>query len=228
MVNYKYALTLASLLYGIKSQNEDDLIEIGLNANNLIGNKRVRLYKATLPVNQGIVDLPCNAVLVEAVTLNGEDFNISSNLKIGGDYNSLLTEEYIEARKQENHSLYLSGRYVHFNKIGNQIEVDPSIKRVNVLYYGEILDEDGLPELTDSEALAVATYIAYFTKYKDSIRQPTKENLQVTQMLKAEWLKNCNQARLPEYFDQNLLDEILDVKASWNHKHYARSFKPIM
>jgi len=31
------------------------------------------------------------------------------------------------------------------------------------------MDDDGLPELTDKEATAIATYIAYITKFKEGL-----------------------------------------------------------
>jgi hypothetical protein len=40
---------------------------------------------------------------------------------------------------------------------------------VNILYKGILADEDGLPELTDKEATAIATYIAYVTKFKEGL-----------------------------------------------------------
>jgi len=42
----------------------------------MIGNKRMRLYKTTLEVNceDGSVELPCNAEIIEAVTGCQEDY----------------------------------------------------------------------------------------------------------------------------------------------------------
>lgn len=228
MVNFKYSLTLASLMYGVESNNEDDLIEIGLVAFRFIGNKRVRLYKAQLPVINGIVDLPCNADIIEAITLAGEDFNITSNLKNFIDVSSKTIEEYIESRKKETNPLYLNGRFVHYTRVGNQIHIDPSISTVNVLYWAEQLDEDGLPEITDAEALAIAAYIAYTFKYKEAIQFATKISIQVVDTLQKDWLKKCTQARVPEHLDQNIMDEVLDVLGRWPNKTYARSYKPVL
>jgi hypothetical protein len=41
---------------------------------------------------------------------------------------------------------------------------------LNILYKGIIADEDGLPELTDKEANAIATFIAYSNKYKEGLK----------------------------------------------------------
>jgi len=40
---------------------------------------------------------------------------------------------------------------------------------VNVLYKGVIADDEGLPKLTDKEATAIATYIAYVIKFKEGL-----------------------------------------------------------
>lgn len=45
MNNFKYALSLVSTLFGIKSNDEDTLIEIGLIAFGKIGNKRTSYIK---------------------------------------------------------------------------------------------------------------------------------------------------------------------------------------
>jgi len=41
--------------------------------------------------------------------------------------------------------------------------------KINVLYKGVLVDEDGLPELTDKEANALATFVAYTQKYKEGL-----------------------------------------------------------
>ena len=46
-----------------------------------------------------------------------------------------------------------------------------SLKKVAAFdYHGILLDEDGLPEINDKEAIAIAEYIAYVYKYKEAIR----------------------------------------------------------
>jgi hypothetical protein len=39
--------------------------------------------------------------------------------------------------------------------------VNKGLGKVTVLYHRELLDEDGLPEINDKEAIAIAEYIAY-------------------------------------------------------------------
>jgi hypothetical protein len=93
--NFKYAITLAQMLYDIDINDMDTLIEIGLVAYNFIGNKNTHLTTEIVNVDQrtGLVKLPCKADLVEAITYpNEEDWNYTSNIKNNGDYNSLNIE----------------------------------------------------------------------------------------------------------------------------------------
>ena len=39
-----------------------------------------------------------------------------------------------------------------------------------ILYKGQVLDDTGLPEITESEAKAIATFYAYSEKYKEGLR----------------------------------------------------------
>lgn len=224
--NFKYALSLASTMFGIKSNDEDTLIEIALIAFKKIGNKRTTLYKAKLPVNKGVVQLPCNCDILEAVTVDGEDFNIASNIHDFGDRNSQIIENYVESQKRETDGLYIPGRLIHYREQKNCIFVNPCFRSVNILYFGELLDEEGLPELTDQEALALATYIAYTTKWKEYLQNKNKEAGQICQGLKEDWLTQCTQARQPEYISQNTMDEILDGLSRFPNKLYHKSFKP--
>jgi hypothetical protein len=45
-------------------------------------------------------------------------------------------------------------------------------------------------------------------------------------LLKAEWLKYCDAARV-DYINQNDMNNILDAKTSWNRKIFNKSYKPI-
>lgn len=228
--NFHYAITLAQILYEIEGDN-DDLEEIGLVAYNFIGNKNTRLYKALLDVNceDGSIELPCNVDIIEAVTYCGpEDWKYTSNTKEYGDHHSLYTENYIESKKAFLNPLYISGKYVEYKRVGNRLYVNKGLGKVNVLYHGILLDEEGLPKINDKEAIAIAEYIAYVCKYKEAIRTNNQNVLKMAQDLKQQWLIHCDAARVPEYISQEEMDQILNVQSSWGRKMYNRSYKPIM
>lgn len=214
------------MLYDIEG-NQDDLEEIGLIAYNFIGNKNTRLYKAVLPVENGIVELPCNAEIIEAVTYEGyEDWNYTSNTKEHGDYSSMFVEQYIESEKAFPDPHYISGKFVKYKKAGDKLQVFKGFDKVTVLYHGILLDDEGLPQINDKEAIAIADYIAYVYKYKEAIRTNNSNIFQIAKDLKQQWLFHCDAARSPEYISQNEMDQILNAQASWGRKLYGRSFKP--
>lgn len=221
----------ANLLYDLEMTPEV-FEEIGLIAWNKIGNKTIRLYTCTLEVGcpkdgEYKVELPCNCDEIEAVTYNWEDWKYTTNLTVNGDYSSQFTENYIEGRKLFEHPLYVSGKYAKYQRVGNTLYFDSNYGTVNVLYRGIVLDEDGLPEITEKEKDAIACYCAYVQKFKEGWRLNNQNVLQNAQLLEQRWLKLCDAARVPTHFTQNELNQILDAKASWNRKIFNKSYKPV-
>ena len=130
MNNFKYAISLAQILYDIDINDMDTLIEIGLVAYNFIGNKNTQLSSEIVNVDRrsGLVKLPCKADLVEAITYPSmEDWSYTSNLTNYGDFNTLNVEHYIERSKQSVDPLYISGRFVKYRREGNYIYVNENI-----------------------------------------------------------------------------------------------------
>lgn len=228
-MNFRYALTLAQTLYDVEGDS-DNLIDIGLVAHNFIGNKFTQLHKETLDVNceDGSIQLPCGVNMIEAVTYCGmEDWNYTDNIKPNGDISSLYTENYIESRKAFLDPHYISGKFVKYRKVGDKLYVNKGLGKVNILYHSLILDEDGLPAINDKEAIAIAEYIAYVTKYKEAIRTNNQNVLRMAQELKQQWLFHCDAARVPEHVSQNEMDQILDALTAASWKTHGKSFKPI-
>ena len=228
MNDFNYIYTVANSLYGLELEPEQ-FEELGLTAWNLIGNKTVRLYNysADISCDNLSVQLPCNCDIIEAVTYNHEDWNYSTNKTVNGDYNSQFTEQYIEARKLYQSPLYISGKYAKYERVGDTLYFDKDYGKVNILYKGVILDEDGLPKVNEKEALAIATYIAFATKQKQGWITNNQNIIQLAQYLYQQWLKYCDSARVPLSIDQNTMNQILDAKSSWNRKVYNKAYKPI-
>lgn len=225
--DFHYAMSLCQTLYGIELQ-EDMFEEIGLVAWGLIGNKRTKIYRYSTCMNacsNNTIELPCNCDYIESITTSWEDWNSSSNLYPNGDINSAYVEEYIESRKQFHNPLYQSGKFIKYERVGDTLYLDRPYGKVNILYRGIILDEDGLPELTDKEALAIATYCAYITKYKEGLQTNNANLIQMANTLKQQWHIQCDQARTDQYLSQNEWDEVLEAKNSWNRKVYNKSLK---
>lgn len=226
--NFYYAISLLEQLYGITIQ-EEDFEEMGLLAWGQIGNKRCKLYKKTYCLNncEKEIELPCNCDILEAVTADFEDFQHVSNIHDESVPGSFLTESYIEHRKAFKSPLYISGKYIPYERVGNTLYFTQPYNKVNILYKGTVLDDVGLPKITDKEAMAIAAYIAYVVKFKEGLVQGNPNSMKVAEYLKAEWLKLCDRARVPEEMSQNEWDEILDAKNSWDRKIQNRTYKPI-
>lgn len=229
--NFHYAISLAQTLYDIEEQDIEELEEIGLVAYDRIGNRNYVLEKAIIDIdcNTGIGVLPCDANIIEAITYVGsEDWNYTDNIQNFGDSQSYYTENYIEGNKAYLDPLYISGRYVKYKRNGNKIYTNKGAGKVQVLYYKILEDEDGLPYLTEKEALAISEYIAFAVSYKKALRTNNKDLMALSKDLERRWLKHCSAARVPSYVNQNEMDGILNVQSSWNRKMYNKSYKPIM
>lgn len=227
MNQFHYSMSLLETLYGIEIP-EDEFEEVAIVAWNLIGNKRTRTYRFSTCMNEcsdNTIELPCNADILEAVTASWEDWKDTTNTTDNGDMDSLFTEQYIEHRKDFHDPLYQSGKFIKYERVGDTLYLNRTYPKVNILYRGVILDEDGLPELTDKEALAIATYCAYVVKFKEGIRTNNASAIQLADTLQQKWLMQCDQARTPDYINQNDIDQILDAKSNWNRKIFNKSYK---
>ena len=225
MSNFHYASMQANLLYGIEMPF-DDFVEIGLNAWNFIGNKPVRLYRYRTCINSEdlSISLPCNADIIESVTLDTQDWDYEPDRGI----TSYNIETDIERYKVDAHQLYQPGKYARYNRVGDTLYFDRNYGNVTILYKGIILDEEGLPELSDKETIAIATYVAYVQKYKQGLTTNNANIIQVANLLKNDWLRYCDAARVPSSISQNEINEILEAKNSWDRKVYNKSYKPLM
>lgn len=229
--DFHYAISLAQTLYDIEFKDIEKTEEIGLVAYNFIGNHHTHLYRAVEEVDQdtGSVQLPCNLLRIESVTEPcKEDWESSSATHEHGNVTSAAIESYIEANKVYTDPIYESGRFVRYRQEGDRLYVDKHLKKVVILYHGEILDDNGLPYLNDKEAIAIAEYIGYITKYKEALRTNSQAALQLAAELRQQWLFHCDAARVPEYISQNDMDAVLDAQVSWNRKKYHFSYKPVL
>lgn len=226
--NFHYAMSLMETLYGITLQ-EDQFEELALVGWNLIGNKHTKLYRYSVCLDncQTSLELPCNCDYIESITTSWEDWESTSNLYPNGDINSAHVEEYIESRKQFKSPLYQGGKFVKYERVGDTLYLSEPYGQINILYKGVILDDDGLPELTDKEANAIATYCAYVTKFKEGLMTNNSNIISVANLLKQQWNVQCDQARVTDYLNQNEMDQILEAKTNWNRKIHNKSYKPI-
>lgn len=222
------ALFQAHLLYNV-DMGDDDFEEIALIVHKMIGNKNTKLYRYKAKINHHdlSIELPCNFTVLESVNLDFEDWNYTSDTQPDGDWNSSFTEQYVESRKPVTNPLYPRGKYIEYEKVGNKLYFRHNYGHVHILYKGEVLDENGLPDVNDKEINAIATYVAYVYYYKEALQTKNQATLAFANDLKRDALTRMDEARTPEYASQNDMNEILDVKSSWNRKVFNKSYKPI-
>ena len=227
--NFHYGLSLLDSLYGM-NLNEETYEEIALVGWNLIGNKRARTYRYStcLQPGQNALELPCNCDLLEAVTADWEDFQHVDNDSPDARQGSFETEQYIERHKHFQEPLYAKGKFVNYERVGDTLYFqNKSGGRVNILYRGLVLDDDGLPEITDKEAMALATYCAWITKFKEGLATNNTVMINLANNLKQLWQVQCDQARTDFEWVQNNYDEILDAKTCFDRKLHGKSYKLI-
>lgn len=225
------AYTHLNDFYGI-TINDDEFENIAISAWDKIGNKRYRLYKyETVPLEtdteEYYIELPCNAHIIEAVTADYEDYQKTSNVRRSNDNTNGWKEGYIESRKYNTNHLYMPGKFIKYRREENRLYLADRFNIIRVLFKGVLSDEAGLPTLNEKETDAVATFVAYSKLFKEGIVTKNANTIQLAQVLKADWLKKCTQARVPDYINQNEMDEILNVGVSWDRKRFGKSFKPI-
>lgn len=73
--------------------------------------------------------------------------------------------------------------------------------------------------INDKESIAIATFVAFRKKYKEGLMTNNPNIIQLSQLLQQDWYRYCDAARVPEYIDQNDMNEILDAKTNWNRKN---------
>lgn len=225
---FNAAYSLAESLYGV-SASEDDFEDIALDGWGRIGNKHTRLYRYIGDVVDNKLVLPCNVDVIESVHVPIPDAQMTSNLSDWLPIDSLWTEGYVDFRKWDEDPYWTRGKYVKYDEGDGVLYFSHNYKRVMVVYHGILMDdEDQLPLLNDKELRAVAAYVAYVNLYKEGIKKRDGNIIKLAQIVKEDWLRLCNAARIPEHFTQNDMDRILDVKVRMDRKQFGKSLKPIL
>lgn len=217
----------ANILYGtiIDPTNFEDVVLSGWE---LIGNRQTTLYKYTASTKNKKIKLPCNVEFIEAVFGPYLDAQTSNDYSIYPNIYNQWVEEYIECWKKNKNVFYDKGVLLKYRQEGEYLVFDRDYNSVTILYHGLIVDDEGLPYLTDKEVQALAAYCAYMDIYKKSLIQRDGNLFQLAATVKNDWLRLCNSARIPSHLSQNELNDVLDVKTCWNRKMYNKSFHVLL
>lgn len=228
---FNTAYTQARELYGLEL-NSDEFESIGLIGWSKIGNKVCKLYKYQVLPDDSIngeyyVDLPCNVDEIEAVTADYEDYQKTTPTTLAGNNQNGWIEGYIETRRFNTGTLNTSGKFIKYRQEDNRIYLSDRFNVVNILYKGYVVDDDGLPILNEKELDAIAGFCAFVNTRKKAIMTKDQGTWNAMLYLEQNWKLLCTQARVPDYINQNDMDEILNVSASWDRKRFGKSFKAI-
>lgn len=228
LYNFKSAYSLVKSIFDVEV-SEDDFEDIGLIAWGMINNKHTRLYKFVGDVVDGELRLPCNCDEIESVHIPLNDAQMTSNKTVFNAIETLFIENYIDVWKFNTDPYNQRGLLVKYKEGNNTLYFDRNYKHVIVIYKGIFVDdEDGLPLINEKEQLAIATFVAYTSLFKDAIRKRDSVAMQLAGSIKSDWLQKCNAARIPTHLSQNDMNAILDAKVRWDRKQYGRSFKPML
>lgn len=225
------AYPLVYELYGVEI-DEDTFENLGMIAWRKIGNKDYKMKVVHMkpqhdPCGGWYVCKPCDVDQIEAITLPFEDAQATSSVVNNAAVYTQPIEQFIENAKVMPNELYIPGKYVKYKELGDKIYFTEPFSIVTILYKSLFSGDDGLPYLNNKEQFAVATYCAYTTLYRQGIKTRDANTIQLAGALKADWLKACSQARVPEEFSQNEMNEILDSQTSWDRHNFGRTSKPI-
>lgn len=232
LTNYPFYTTLTFVhdMYGLEI-SEDQFETAALVAWHNIGNRNTRVYKTKIypspdGTNQWSAPVPCNATIIESITTNYEDVELTHYASGFPSSAKSFVEHGTEMMKFDTPPFYQSGALVNFEQVGDMLYFQEPFAELNVLYYGIYADEEGLPYLNIKEVEAIAIYCAYNYYFKKALQTMDANTLRMAGELKLLWNQKCNAARVPEYLTQNEMDAILDANTSWDRKQYGISFKP--
>ena len=226
LLNIKTAFSDLKTFYGI-DMKESDFEEIALKAWELIGTKHTEIKEYIGDSHNGILELPCDCVDIETVSLPIIDSNTTGTLIDGLDGTSIATEMYIEHRPKIKDVRYTEEKLLKYKYSGNRLQFDRDYTNILVKYHGVIKDGDDLPLVNSKEVTAIAAYAAYAATYKEGLVKKDGNIINLANVMKADWLRACNAARVSDHLTQNDMDAILDAKYSYDRKHYGVSYKPI-
>ena len=190
------------------SPNEDDYLDHALNCLRQIGNFHTDLYGFTgITDSNGELCLPTAAFSIEYVTDGDADWQTWSF-------------------KNQISQLHAPGNFISYKFLGDKVVTDEFEKPLSIAYRTFKQDEEGLPMVTEREAEACA----YWWKWVDVRREMYKGNPIMTNVFPLatkDKNKAVNQARIPERFSQNFMDQLGNIVYSRDRKIYNRSYKAV-
>jgi len=214
---------------------EDDFIEQAYYIWKQIGNyySNAHIYTAKVtPDNK--LDLPGNVDSIKQVTFPKYLYNINLNNIMIFSGGSLLTNRDIldkwDSYRVDSSITSKYGQNITFRQEDGYLTFDQGDFKnlyVSVLYDGLIVDEDCMPKIFFKEVLAIANNVA-FNKAQSMIAMGDPSFAQLISLMMKESDRSMAAARVAEGYTANQWDQILDIRTSYDRKHYNRNFKKLL
>lgn len=205
------------------SIDEDSFIEMALKVWEQIGNRDTKIVKLEkVPVNNGIVEVPCGLYRLLAVTIDQDNCidNHTGSYIHWGTYRPIHT---LSHKAFQPYLLEAKGNYIPYRLTHSGIEVDNRLSEVNLIYQELDMDEEGLPLISEKESYAISWKVAYLIKHREMLKGLLKDP-SIIQYLKQESDRLIRDARVFDRISQNLIDSVLNIKTSHDRKKYNRSY----
>lgn len=219
--------------YGINLP-ENEYLERANECLKKIGMRTVLFTCTQKPDDQNRLEVPCNMYEIESVTTEPILERLDQVRAT-----TVASERYIElgvflAVKFTDKDYFRKSKYYtpeYFVNYSYQppyiILTDPdhiSGREITILYHGLITDEDNLYMINEWEAEAIAHYCGYVYAFRNAFTGQPNSGAMV-QIATMEKDKSIVRARTEGYWNQNVIDQMLDALTSWDRKLYGRQQK---
>lgn len=239
--NFMAGKFLLKSLFDIIMQ-EEEYIEHAYRTFRKMGNIAVATHCIKEEVPDSLtIELPCNLEFIESVTTGDTYLNNTADVVYYFDgtqnirpvvnqyyYPDILNDTYLNKISLSRTDLHPVGQFVPYELIdcGRKLLLKDPMKgqNVNIIYRGQILDDEGLPCLSPKEVEAIAYYLAYITTQKNAFRKDPGA-LQMLPMIKQEAELKLAAAKIPEYVNQNFWEQVLAAKTRFDRKVFYNGYK---
>jgi len=238
--NFLAAKFMLKELFDI-TMTDEDFIEKAYRGYRKIGNIATATHTFKGKVESLKIKLPCNVEFIDSVTTgdlvldNVGDIVFVADTDYGPKisqyyYPDLLAANNITKINLSRTDLHPTGEFIPYKICGRNeyLEVDDHWEgeTLNIIYRGQILDEDGLPALSNKEVEALVYYVAYLDVQKRLFKKEPG-TVDLLNYIIPKYKRALQAAAIPEYLSQNFWDQLLSANTRMDRKQFGSSYKLI-
>ncbi len=227
------AMNRAQKRYGLEMK-QDEFIEEGYNVWREIGNQAPVLTRFFTKVPEDyIIELPPGCEFIESVVIMNEPERLTTFDSEGKKDRTLPAYIVADNEPTINQSLETSkyGKSVNYILVGeNAIKLtsaDTVYRDIMIVYRSLLVNEDdGLPLLNDKEVAAIAAEVTRREVARQAF-QGIKGKAEMLSYIEKEANRLMAAAKIDEYINDDAIDQILDIKTTFDRKVYGRRYNPL-